>query len=191
MRTLQIGIAEKTSYFSAASLTAATISKSIRSRSGCRRGYTNWKRMRRMFAGSVRCVVSPLVSNSGAGNAPVCASRFFLWRRNCTPSADSNITSASLAQTGVQGTNVSSTLIRKCNHNIHSSIGDVVLCISMFARIVSKLTCKYWITCCSVPEVPLPLVNCTERLCGIAFGLRRVGHASRVLTIKRSNAELQ
>ena len=56
--------------------------------------------MRRMSAGSVRCAISPLVSNSGAENAPVCASRFLLWRRNCTPSTDSNITSASLARTG-------------------------------------------------------------------------------------------
>jgi len=98
--------------------------------------------MRRMSAGSVRCAISPLVSNSGAENAPVCASRFLLWRRNCTPSTDSNITSASLARTGVQSRNVT-TMIRKCNHNIHSSsVGDVGLCTPMFARIVSKLTGK-------------------------------------------------
>ncbi len=81
------------------------------------------------------------------------------------------------------GTNVSSTLIRKCD-NIHSSIGDVALCTSMFARIVSKLTCKYWKDCYSVPKVPLPCLvpNWQARKC-FAFKLgRRVGNESRVLT---------
>jgi len=37
---------------------------------------------------------------------------------------------------------------------------------------------------CSGSSVAIGQLAGTERLCGIAFGLRRVGHASRVLTIK-------
>jgi len=92
-------IAWKTSYFSAASANPAKVSNSRPSTSGSRRGYTNWNRSSRIFAFSVNCVISPRVSNSDPGNAPVFASRYLRCKWNNWQSTDRKVTSASGSST--------------------------------------------------------------------------------------------
>lgn len=77
--TLQVCIAKYTSYFSAASANAATTGKLCPSRSISFLGYIYANRRASTSAGSVNCTISPCVSMSDPGNAPVLTSK----RRRC------------------------------------------------------------------------------------------------------------
>jgi hypothetical protein len=59
----------------------------------------NWKSSSRTDESSLSWTISPRVSISAGGNAPVFISRFLRWRWKCTPSADRKVTSESKAQT--------------------------------------------------------------------------------------------
>ena len=93
-------MAEKTSYFSAASARSANTRKLIFFRLGCRSGYMKVNnRSRTSERSGMGTTSSFLDSNSAAGKAAEQHSRFFLWMRNKIPSTDWKVMSASDALT--------------------------------------------------------------------------------------------